>query len=83
MSRSHPDNQKEVYKFWLGFFEKVTVLIVAAVILPGIVGQLSFQFTLAAGWVGVVLVLLVIMPWLSFSLWHLPKAEDNSQGDES
>ncbi len=50
MSGSHPDNQKEVYKFWLGFFEKVTVLIVAAVIFPSIVGQLKFPVTLTIGW---------------------------------
>lgn len=84
MSRSHPENQKEVYKFWLGFFEKITVLIVAAVIVPSIVGQLSFPFTLAIGWTGVVLVLLVIMSLLSYSIWHLPKTRENHpKGDES
>lgn len=42
------------------------------------------QITLAIGWTGVVLVLLVIMSLLSYSIWHLPKTRENHpKGDES
>lgn len=79
MSGSHPDNQKEVYKFWLGFFEKITVLIFAAVIVPSVIGQFKYPLTLIIGWSGVVLVLFVILSLLSYSIWHLPKADDRKE----
>lgn len=52
MNRSHPENQKEVYKFWLGFFEKITVLIFAVVIVPSVFGQFKYPLTLIIGWSG-------------------------------
>ena len=39
---THSENRKEVYKFWLGFFEKVIVLVFAVVILPTFIGQLQY-----------------------------------------
>lgn len=83
MNRSHPENQKEVYKFWLGFFEKITVLIFAAVIVPSVIGQFKYPLTLIIGWSGVVMVLFIIMLLLSFSIWHLPKTRENHpKGDD-
>lgn len=83
MSRSHPENQKEVYKFWLGFFEKITVLIFAAVIVPSVIGQFKYPLTLIIGWSGVVLILLVAMLLLSNEIWHLSKADDAFKGEKS
>lgn len=83
MNRSHPENQKEVYKFWLGFFEKITVLIFAVVIVPSVIGQFKYPLTLIIGWSGVVMVLFIIMLLLSFSIWHLPKIRENHpKGDD-
>jgi len=40
---SHPEKQEKVYEFWLGFFEKITVLLFAVVIIPRVVGQLNYE----------------------------------------
>jgi len=40
---SHPEKQEKVYEFWLGFFEKITVLLFAVVIIPRVVGQLNYN----------------------------------------
>jgi len=80
---SQPENQKDVYKFWLGLFEKVTVLVVSVVIIPSFIGALKYSSSLVAVWTGVILVLLTIMILLSRSFWYLPKADpkiENKKG---
>ncbi len=75
MSKNHPDNLKVVYKFWLGLFKKVAVLVLAAVAVPAAVGQLSQPPTLIPGGSGIVLILLVAMMLHSNAIWHLSKNE--------
>ncbi|RMD90099.1 MAG: hypothetical protein D6813_09600, partial [Calditrichaeota bacterium] len=33
------ENKKDVYKFWLGFFEKLILLLLATIFMPLIIGQ--------------------------------------------
>lgn len=39
-NQSFYENQKEVYRFWLGFLEKIALLLGGVVLLPQITGQL-------------------------------------------
>lgn len=79
---SHPENRKEVYKFWLGFFEKVAVLVFAVVIIPSVIGQLKYPSSLVGLWSGVIFIFLAVMIWLSRNLWYLPKDEKSADRDK-
>ncbi len=76
---SHPEKQEKVYEFWLGFFEKITVLLFAVVIIPRVVGQLNYKPSWLLLWATVILGLLSVMSWLSRKLWYLPKEKSNNQ----
>ena len=81
--KSQPENQKDVYKFWLGFFEKVAVLVFAVVIIPTVIGQLKYPPSLVVVWSGVILIFLTVMIWLSRNLWYLPKGDDKAAQDNT
>jgi len=70
---SYPENRKEVYKFWLGFVEKIAVLISAVIIIPRVVGQLNYSFALVLIWLFVFFLLCSVMMFLSLRIWYLPK----------
>jgi hypothetical protein len=82
-NRSYPENQKEVYKFWLGFFEKVAVLIFAVAIIPTVIGQLKYPPFLVVVWSGVIFIFLIVMIWLSRNLWYLPKGDDKTAQEKT
>lgn len=70
---SYPENRKEVYKFWLGFIEKLFLVLGTVVIIPRIFGQLKYP-VLSLVWVSaVIFVLLAIMSIISHRLWYLEK----------
>lgn len=70
---SYPENRKEVYKFWLGFVEKIAVLVSAVIIIPRMIGQLNYSFALVIIWMIVFFVLCSVMMFLSLRIWYLPK----------
>ncbi len=72
---SYPENQKEVYKFWLGFLEKVTIVLVTVVIIPRVIGQLKYSAALLILISIVILLLLGTKTFLSRRLWYLSKNE--------
>ena len=80
---SHPENRKDAYKFWLGFFEKITVLVFAVVIMPTFIGQLKYSPALVSVWTGVILLLIAAMIYLSRRLWYLPKDKQKSSEEKS
>ncbi|MGH7455623.1 MAG: hypothetical protein ACRENG_29985 [bacterium] len=80
---THPENRKEVYKFWLGFFEKITVLVFAVVILPTFIGQLQYYPALVVVWTSLIVVLIAAMIFLSRKLWYLPKDKQKSSEEKN
>jgi len=71
--QSFYENQKDVYKFWLGFFEKAALLVAGVVFLPQITGQLQYSSGLLILAVIIILVFVAIMINISWKLWYLPK----------
>jgi hypothetical protein len=76
---SQPENQKEVYKFWLGFVEKIAVLISAVIIIPRVIGQLNYSFVLVIMWVIVFILLCSVLMFLSLRIWYLPKDDEQEE----
>lgn len=72
---SHPENRKEVYKFWLGVFEKIALILVTVVILPYIIGQLQYPPLVLILSMAVILFLFVVMLFIGRKIWYLPKEE--------
>lgn len=81
--KSYAENRKEVYKFWLGFFEKVTLIVVTVAIIPFMVGQLSYVFAVLAILVSFIFVLIIAMAYLSRKIWYLPKDDSKSKSREA
>jgi hypothetical protein len=71
--KSYFEKQEKVYEFWLGFFEKITVLVFAAAIIPRVVGSLAFPSRLLLAWAVIIIALISVMMYLSRRLWYLPK----------
>ncbi len=71
--KSYFEKQEQVYKFWLGFFEKFTILVFAAAIIPRVVGALAFPSSLLLVWAVIIIALISVMMYLSHRLWYLPK----------
>ena len=67
------ENQREVYRFWLGFFEKLALLLGGVVFLPQVTGQIKYALALLILTTGIILVVIAIMIYLSRKLWYLPK----------
>jgi hypothetical protein len=67
------ENQKEVYKFWLGFIEKVALLFAGVVFLPQITGQLRYAAGLLILATVIIIAFIAAMFYLSRKLWYLPK----------
>lgn len=82
-AKSHPEKQEKVFQFWLGFFEKITVLLFAVVIIPRVVGQLNYDPSWLFWWAGVIFALLSVMIWLTRKLWYLPKVKNNDEEKKS
>lgn len=80
---THSENRKEVYKFWLRFFEKVTVLVLAVVILPSFIGQLQYYPALVIVWTSFIVVLIAAMIFPSRKLWYLPKDKQKSSEEKN
>ncbi len=78
-NRSLPENRKEVFKFWLGFFEKIAVLISAVAIIPRVLGQLDYPKLFVLIWTFIICFLLSMMIFLSYRLWYLP--QQNVKGE--
>ncbi len=65
------ENKREVYKFWLGFFEKLFLVFVVSIIIPFGVGQLEVPFIVFFSWTLLGLILLVLIAFLSWKFWSL------------
>ncbi|MGH7598710.1 MAG: hypothetical protein ACREOI_20335 [bacterium] len=70
---SYPENRKEVYRFWLGFFEKTTLILITVVVVPLVIGQLKYSNGLLILTTIIVLAFITVMIYLSRRLWYLPK----------
>jgi hypothetical protein len=70
---SLPENRKEVYRFWLGFLEKATVVLFTIVVVPLVIGQLEYSTLLLLLTTVVILVFMTSMLYLSQKIWYLPK----------
>ncbi|MDZ7290389.1 MAG: hypothetical protein ONB44_11810 [candidate division KSB1 bacterium] len=73
------ENQKEVYKFWLGFIEKIALLLGGVVLLPQITGQIQYAFALMVLAILSILALIVIMIYISRKLWYLPQDQKKEE----
>jgi len=71
-------NKLEVYKFWLGFCEKVVLLLLATIIVPLLVGRISIPVVLVFVWSFVCMLLILLAVALSVRVWKLK----NNRGDE-
>jgi len=71
-------NRLEVYKFWLGFCEKVVLLFLATIIVPLLVGRISIPVVLVLVWSFVCIFLILLAVVLSVRVWKLK----NNRGDE-
>ena len=71
-------NRLEVYKFWLGFCEKVVLLLLATIIVPLLVGRISIPVVLVLVWSFVCIFLILLAVALSVRVWKLK----NNRGDE-
>jgi len=71
--KSYAENRKEVYKFWLGFLEKLELVLIGVVLLPQITGALQYSPILLIWAGGSILVVVAIMLYLSRILWYLKK----------
>jgi hypothetical protein len=74
--KSYPENRKEVYKFWLGFSEKVTLVVLTVVIIPRVIGQLKYSVALLIWAFLLVLILISMMTLISLRLWYLKKGDN-------
>ncbi len=79
---SYPENRKEVYKFWLGFFEKLNIVLVTVVIIPRVLGQLNYSLQALTWAIILFLVLLAIKIYLGRRVWYLPKDDQKTKGEE-
>ena len=59
------ESKQEVYKFWLGFFEKLFLVFVVSIIIPFVVGQLEVPFIVFFSWALLGLILLILIAFLS------------------
>ena len=71
-------NKLEVYKFWLGFCEKVVLLLLATIIVPLLVGRISIPVIVVFVWSFVCILLILFAAALSVRVWKLK----NNRGDE-
>ena len=71
-------NKLEVYKFWLGFCEKVVLLLLATIIVPLLVGRISIPVIVVFVWSFVCILLILFAVALSVRVWKLK----NNRGDE-
>ena len=71
-------NKLEVYKFWLGFCEKVVLLLLATIIVPLLVGRISIPVVLVLVWSFVCILLILLAVALSVRVWKLK----NNRGDQ-
>ena len=53
----------ELYKLWLGFLERVILLLLAAIVIPMVVGAVSLPASIVISWlfIGVALVLFYVI----------------------
>ena len=65
------ENKREVYKFWLGFFEKLFLVFIVSIITPFVVGQLEVPFIVFFSWTFLGLILVVLIAFLSWKFWSL------------
>ena len=64
-------NKLAVYKFWLGFSEKIILLLLATVIIPLVVGRISIPVVVIFVWSFVCILLVLFAAVLSVRVWKL------------
>jgi len=79
VSQSLYENQKDVYKFWLGFLEKIALLFGGVVFLPQITGQLKYSLALMILAMIIIITFVAAMFYLSRKLWYLPKDQKKEE----
>jgi len=60
------DNKREVLRFWLGFLEKIILIVLVSVLLPLFIGKLDIPFFATWGWGLICLTLLLLVVLLSW-----------------
>lgn len=73
------ENQKDVYKFWLGFLEKIALLFGGVVLLPQITGQIQYSLALMILAMIIIVAFIGAMFYLSRKLWYLPKDQKKKE----
>ena len=63
----------DVYKFWLGLCEKFLLLFVAAIVIPVVIGQLTFRLLIVVFALAAFAGLGVVLTMLTQKLWELEK----------
>jgi len=70
---SEHDCKLEVYKLWLGFLEKLILLIIAVVIIPLVIGRVFIPSIIGVVWAFLVIILVIVYIFISFKLRNLWK----------
>ena len=72
----------ELYRLWLGFIEKLILLILAAVIIPLVIGRVFIPTIIGFIWFAMIIVLAISYIYLSLKLRKLCSQQDKEEGDK-
>jgi len=71
----------ELYKLWLGFIEKLILLILAAVIIPLVIGKVFIPTVIGFIWFGMIVVFTISYVYLSLKLRKLCEQQAEEEVD--
>jgi hypothetical protein len=74
------ESRREIYKFWLGFLEKVILLVLATIVIPASIARTEIPFTIRIAWLSLGVVLFIVSLVLSVKL---SKLSITSEGGEA
>ena len=72
----------ELYKLWLGFIEKLILLILVAVIIPLVIGKVFIPIIMGFIWFSMIIVLAASYVYLSLKLRKLCSLQDREERDK-
>ena len=71
----------ELYKLWLGFIEKLILLILAAIIIPLVMGKVLIPTVIGFIWFAMIVVLAIFYVYLSQKLRQLCDQQGEKEVD--
>ncbi len=65
------ENKRDFYKFWLGFVEKIIIVLLVSILVPLFIGQVEISFLATFIWGVIFFVLIIATVIVSLKLWKL------------